>query len=151
MWLKLIDVDIKITFHYWMFQIFLKKEIIQWKGSKIGIVKNKRVGPLKCKTTASCPHISLQCKLCCISLWFMCHLSVDHGEEVGKDNEHREDNSQPDSAVIGGLFYHLSLLHCFICNSQWSMKWAFTITHIVCVHLSFLLSLFQKWVMTLYW
>uniref|UniRef100_A0A8C1YM04 Contactin associated protein-like 5a n=1 Tax=Cyprinus carpio TaxID=7962 RepID=A0A8C1YM04_CYPCA len=25
---------------------------------------------------------------------------------------------QPDSAVIGGLFYHLSLLHCFICNSQ---------------------------------
>uniref|UniRef100_A0A673KV94 Contactin-associated protein-like 5 n=1 Tax=Sinocyclocheilus rhinocerous TaxID=307959 RepID=A0A673KV94_9TELE len=43
---------------------------------------------------------------------------LDHGEEVGKDNEHHEDDSQPDSAVIGGLFYHLSLLHCFIRNSQ---------------------------------
>ncbi len=38
----------------------------------------------------------------------MCHLSVDHGEEVGKDNEHHEDDSQTDSAVIGGLFYHQS-------------------------------------------
>uniref|UniRef100_A0A671PPZ8 Contactin-associated protein-like 5 n=1 Tax=Sinocyclocheilus anshuiensis TaxID=1608454 RepID=A0A671PPZ8_9TELE len=45
-------------------------------------------------------------------------LSTSVSQEVGKDNEHREDNSQPDSAVIGGLFYHLSLLHCFICNSQ---------------------------------
>ncbi|XP_059355989.1 contactin-associated protein-like 5 [Carassius carassius] len=28
---------------------------------------------------------------------------LDHGEEVGKDNEHHEDDSQPDSAVIGGV------------------------------------------------
>lgn len=134
-----------------MLEIIINEDIMQWKGRIISIVKHRRVGPLKCKTTASCPYISLQFKLCCISVWCMCHLSVDHGEEVGKDNEHHEDDSQPDSAVIGGLFYHLGLLHCFIRNSQWSMKWAFTITHIVYVHLSFLLSLFQKWVMTLYW
>ncbi len=53
-------------------------------------------------------NISLQFKLCFISVLCMCHLSVDHGEEVGKDNEHHEDDSQPDSAVIGGLFYHQS-------------------------------------------
>ncbi|XP_073701158.1 contactin-associated protein-like 5 [Garra rufa] len=28
---------------------------------------------------------------------------LDHGQEVGKDNEHHEDDSQPDSAVIGGV------------------------------------------------
>lgn len=88
----------------------------------MGSMKNKRVEPLKCKATASCTHVALSEKTDLFRvqsvLYFCVMLPVDHGEEVGKDNELLEDNSQPDSAVIGGLFYHLSLLHCFICNSQ---------------------------------
>lgn len=65
--------------------------------------------------------VSLQCTTNKTSVMSFCamHLSsVDHGKEVGKDNERHGDDGQPDSAVIGGLFYHLILLQFFICNSQ---------------------------------
>uniref|UniRef100_A0A671K0A2 Contactin-associated protein-like 5 n=1 Tax=Sinocyclocheilus anshuiensis TaxID=1608454 RepID=A0A671K0A2_9TELE len=45
-------------------------------------------------------------------------LESNCGALADLSTSHHEDDSQPDSAVIGGLFYHLSLLHCFIRNSQ---------------------------------
>ncbi|KAK1797512.1 hypothetical protein P4O66_000805 [Electrophorus voltai] len=43
---------------------------------------------------------------------------LDHGEEVGKDNKAHEDDTQRDSAVIGGAFYYLNLLYGTICKSR---------------------------------